>query len=36
VVLGRREKDGKGLAGVEQISSEEELDSGDVSARKKG
>ena len=30
MVLGRREKDGKGLAGVEQISGEEELGSGDV------
>jgi len=36
VVLGRREKDGKGLAGVEQISDEEELVSGDVPARKRG
>ena len=36
VVLGRREKAGKWLAGVEQISGEEELGSGDVPARKKG
>jgi len=36
VVLGRREKAGKGLSGVEQISGEEELGSGDVPARKKG
>jgi hypothetical protein len=36
VVLGRREKAGKGFAGMEQISGEEELGSGDISARKRG
>ena len=35
-VLGRREKAGKGLAGVEQISGEEEHGSGDIPARERG
>ena len=34
VVVGHEEKAGKGLAGVEQISSDEKLGSGDVLARK--
>ena len=35
VVVGREEKAGKGLSGVEQISGEEELGFGDVPVRKR-
>ena len=35
VVVGHEEKAGKGLSGVEQISGEEELGSGDIPVRKR-